>query len=126
MSAKVLIVDDSAVMRKVIIGILTRMGVESDSISQAEDGVQAVKAVSDGGNFDLILMDWNMPNMLGIDAVKTIRGNGDKTPILMCTTEGEKQNVVTAIQAGANNYLVKPFNEKDLREKLEQMVPGLC
>jgi two-component system chemotaxis response regulator CheY len=72
--------------------------------------------------FNIILMDWNMPNMLGIDAVKAIRQAGVKTPILMVTTEGERQNVITAIQAGANSYLVKPFTGDDLRERIEQIL----
>lgn len=118
---KVLVVDDSAIMRKVIIGILNGLNVKADNIEQAEDGAQAVEMVG-SKEFNIILMDWNMPNMLGIDAVKAIRASGNKTPILMVTTEGERTNVVTAIQAGANNYLVKPFNAEDLREKFEQLI----
>lgn len=118
---KVLVVDDSAIMRKVIIGILNGLNVKSDNIEQAEDGAQAVE-IAGAREFNIILMDWNMPNMLGIDAVKAIRASGNKTPILMVTTEGERTNVVTAIQAGANNYLVKPFNAEDLREKFEQLI----
>lgn len=118
---KVLVVDDSAIMRKVIITALQNMAVDTGDISQAEDGVQAVKAASESA-YDIILMDWNMPNMPGIDAVKAIRDAGNKTPILMVTTEGEKENIVKAIQAGANNYLVKPFNADDLRTRVEQMV----
>lgn len=118
---KVLVVDDSAIMRKVIIGILNGLNVKSDNIDQAEDGTQAVE-MAGAKEFNIILMDWNMPNMLGIDAVKAIRASGNKTPILMVTTEGERTNVVTAIQAGANNYLVKPFNAEDLREKFEQLI----
>lgn len=121
MSVKVLVVDDSAVMRKVTIGALGAMNIAAENISQAEDGVQAVKSASEN-QFDIILMDWNMPNMLGIDAVKAIRDSGNKTPILMVTTEGEKSNVVKAIQAGANNYLVKPFNAEDLRDRISQMI----
>ena len=121
MSIKVLVVDDSAIMRKVIITALGAMNIDNDHITQAEDGVQAVQIASQN-TFDVILMDWNMPNMLGIDAVKTIREQGNKTPILMVTTEGEKSNVVKAIQAGANNYLVKPFNAEDLRDRLSQMI----
>ena len=122
MAVKVLVVVDSAIMRKVIISALVAMNITEDSISQAEDGVQAVKAASEN-HYDIILMDWNMPNMLGIDAVKAIREQGNKTPILMITTEGEKSNVVKAIQAGANNYLVKPFNAGELRDRLSQLIP---
>jgi len=120
--SKVLIVDDSAVLRKVIIGILKDLGVAADNITEAGDGTEGVKQAL-GAEFALILMDWNMPNMLGIDAVKAIRAAGNTTPILMVTTEGERANVVAAIQAGANNYLAKPFTGESLREKIEQLVP---
>jgi two-component system, chemotaxis family, chemotaxis protein CheY len=125
MKLSVLVVDDSAVMRKVIISALTAMNIDPANITQAEDGVQAVKIVQEK-EFSIILMDWNMPNMLGIDAVKAIRELGNKTPVLMVTTEGERENVVKAIQAGANNYLVKPFNSDDLRTKVEQMLVVNC
>lgn len=118
---KVLVVDDSAIMRKVIIGILNGLNIPTENITQAGDGSEAVSLAS-SNQFNIILMDWNMPNMLGIDAVKVIRDSGNKTPILMVTTEGEKTNVVKAIQAGANNYLVKPFNAEDLRDKFEQLI----
>lgn len=125
MKLSVLVVDDSAVMRKVIISALTAMNIDPANITQAEDGLQAVKIVQEK-EFSIILMDWNMPNMLGIDAVKAIRDLGNKTPVLMVTTEGERENVVKAIQAGANNYLVKPFNSDDLRTKVEQMLVVSC
>jgi two-component system, chemotaxis family, chemotaxis protein CheY len=121
MAVKVLVVDDSAIMRKVIIGALATLNIAAEWVSQAEDGVQAVKSASEN-QYDIILMDWNMPNMLGIDAVKAIREQGNKTPILMVTTEGEKANVVKAIQAGANNYLVKPFNAEDLRDRISKLI----
>ncbi len=119
----ILIVDDSSVLRKVIIGILKDLGIEGDQIMEACDGVEGVQQAL-SNPFQLILMDWNMPNMLGIDAVKAIRQAGNTTPILMVTTEGERTNVIAAIQAGANNYLVKPFTGEDMREKLLQMLPG--
>ncbi|HEY9745715.1 MAG TPA: response regulator [Oculatellaceae cyanobacterium] len=119
--AKVLVVDDSSVLRKVIIGSLKELGISAENVTEAGDGAEGVKhALAD--NFQLIIMDWNMPNMLGIDAVKAIRAAGNKTPILMVTTEGERHRVIAAVQAGANNYLVKPFRGEDLREKLEQML----
>jgi len=123
LNLKALVVDDSAVMRKVIISALAAMDIPETNISQAADGLEAVEAVKNN-TYGIILMDWNMPNMLGIDAVEAIRKMGDKTPILMVTTEGERANVIRAIQAGANNYLVKPFNADDLREKVEAMISG--
>ena len=120
-SLKVLVVDDSTVMRKVIISILNQLDIPSEQIFEAADGEEGL-AQARRHDLSLILMDWNMPRMLGIDAVKAIRQSGNQTPILMVTTEGEKQNVVEAIQAGANNYLVKPFNAEHLREKVEALL----
>jgi two-component system chemotaxis response regulator CheY len=115
---KVLVVDDSMVMRKIILNALVDIGIGEDTIVQCGDGSQAIAAVAKE-SFDLILMDWNMPNVPGIEAVKSIRSSGNKTPIIMVTTEGEKDRVITAIQAGANNYLVKPFDAKDLKQKVK-------
>ncbi|MEB3245117.1 MAG: response regulator [Vampirovibrionales bacterium] len=118
---KVLIVDDSSVMRRVLMRELQKLGLADSDISEAADGLEAVQMSSEN-QYDAIFMDWNMPNMLGIDAVKEIRSRGNKTPIMMITTEGEKTNVVLAIQAGANNYLVKPFNYDDFRQKFQSLV----
>ncbi|MFM7469520.1 MAG: response regulator [Vampirovibrionales bacterium] len=121
MMTKVLVVDDSNVMRKVIIRELTKLGIEPSNITEAANGQEACDQVA-AGKFDLILMDWNMPVMLGIDAVKQIRASGNKTPICMVTSEAEKSNVVLAIQSGANNYLVKPFVAESFQEKLAQLL----
>lgn len=118
---KALVVDDSTIMRKVIIGILEQLGIGRENILEAADGEEGVQ-VALNSQLQLILLDWNMPKMLGIDALKAIRAAGSKTPILMVTTEGEKQNVVAAIQAGANNYLIKPFNAEDLWDKIEHIL----
>ena len=118
---KFLIVDDASVMRKIISRTLAEIGVTPENIVEAEDGEKAVEAVK-AGTFSMIFMDWNMPQMLGIDAVVAIRALGVKTPILMVTTEGEKANVVRAIQAGATNYLVKPFTPDDIKSRVSQMV----
>jgi two-component system chemotaxis response regulator CheY len=118
---KVLVVDDSTVMRKVIIRELNKLGIANDQIVEAGDGLEGVEAVK-AQAFDVILMDWNMPTMLGIDAIKAIRSAGIATPIMMITTEAEKANVVAAIQAGCNNYLVKPFTPEDFAAKFNQML----
>jgi len=114
----VLVVDDSAVMRKVIIRELKQCGIED--VTEASDGLEGLEAASKE-NFDLILMDWNMPGLLGIDVVRKLREAQIITPIMMVTTEGERNNVVLAIQAGANNYLVKPFSSEDFSQKIEQL-----
>lgn len=112
---KALVVDDSMVMRKVLIGALSR--VQIIDIDQAVDGLEAVSYAANG-EYDIILMDWNMPNMNGLDAVIEIRAQKNKTPIVMVTTEAEKANIVTALKAGANNYVVKPFEPNVIVDKI--------
>jgi two-component system chemotaxis response regulator CheY len=116
---KALVVDDSAVMRKVLIGALGRAGIEE--VLQAGDGKEAVDAVQ-GDDVDLVLMDWNMPNMLGIDAVREIRSQGKTMPIIMVTTEAEKSRVVEALKAGASNYIIKPFEPTTIVAKINEVM----
>jgi two-component system, chemotaxis family, chemotaxis protein CheY len=116
---KALIVDDSAVMRKVLIGALARANITD--IDQAADGAEAV-AATQAAEYDLVLMDWNMPNMLGIDAVKAIRANGKKMPIIMVTTEAEKTRVIDALKAGASNYVIKPFEPATIVTKIQEVL----
>ena len=105
---KALIVDDSRVSRRILIGMLQhKCGFRE--IVEASDGEEALDKVRDE-DFDLILMDWNMPNMQGIDAVREIRVMGRETPIIMVTSERERTHIVEAVGAGAINYLVKPFS----------------
>jgi len=114
---KALVVDDSAVMRKVLIGALGRANITD--VDQAGDGKEAVAAV-DGADYDLVLMDWNMPNMLGIDAVKAIREKGKTMPIIMVTTEAEKSRVIEALKSGAQNYVIKPFEPNTIVAKIQE------
>lgn len=116
---KALVVDDSAVMRKVLIGALDRAGISD--VDQAADGLEAVKA-TDSTEYDIILMDWNMPNMLGIDAVVKIRENGKTAPIIMVTTEAEKSRVIDALKAGAQNYVIKPFEPAAIVSKIHEVI----
>ena len=115
---KILIVDDSKTMRIIIKGALSKGGY--GEILEAENGKKAVSAVMDNADIDVILMDWNMPEMSGLDAVKAIRAGGHTSPILMVTTEAEKHRIVEAIQAGVNDYLVKPFTPDALIEKVKK------
>jgi len=117
---QVLIVDDSQIMRKIITGVLKKLSVSK--ILEAVNGQEAVDSAAKNSDIGLIMMDWNMPTMTGIDAVKKIRATGNKVPIIMCTTEGEKEKVLEALKAGANDYLVKPFNPKDIQSKLEKFL----
>lgn len=112
---KALVVDDSMVMRRVLAGALSRLDITD--CDQAGDGEEAV-ALAKANAYDIILMDWNMPKMLGIDAVRAIRANGSTTPIIMVTTEAEKMRVVEAIKAGAQNYVIKPFEPETIIGKI--------
>ena len=119
---RVLVVDDSQIMRRIITGTLSKLDIKNLDIIEATNGQEAVDAVQQQNDIGLILMDWNMPVMTGIEAVGQIRRNQNTTPIVMVTTEGEKQKVIEAIKAGANDYLVKPFNPKDIQTKLEKFL----
>lgn len=117
---KILIVDDSSTMRRIIGNVVMQLGFTKENFDEAEDGVKAWKLLNED-NFDIILTDWNMPNMNGLELVKKVRAEGShqKTPIIMITTEGGKGEVITALKAGVNNYIVKPFNAGVLKEKLD-------
>jgi two-component system chemotaxis response regulator CheY len=117
---QVLVVDDSQIMRKIIMGALKKLGV--NEIMEASNGQEAIDIVSKDNTIGLVLMDWNMPVMTGIDAVRKIRAGSIKTPVVMVTTEAEKEKVMEAIKSGANDYLVKPFNHKDIQGKLEKFL----
>ena len=114
---KALVVDDSSTMRSVLVKILRQIDITD--VDEAADGVQAVDAV-DASEYGIVLMDWNMPNMLGIDAVREIRAKGKDMPIIMVSTQGEKRSVLEALKAGANNFIVKPFTPEDIREKITE------
>jgi two-component system chemotaxis response regulator CheY len=119
MSTNVLVADDSGTMRKIIIRSLNALGIQS--VTEAADGNQAVSMFSPG-KFDLVLTDWNMPGKTGVEVIKEIRAMDAKVPIVMITTEAEKSRVVTAIQAGVTDYVVKPFTPQTLQEKLDKHV----
>ncbi len=112
-----LLVDDSTTMRNIQKKILKGLGYTE--ISEAADGVQALAAF-DAQRPDVMLVDWNMPNMDGLTLVKKIREIDKNVLMMMVTTEAERARVIDAIKAGVNNYLVKPFTAGGLQEKLEQ------
>lgn len=114
---RVLLADDSGTMRTIIRRSLKTLGV-FDPV-EAVDGAQAIELFMRGG-FDLVLTDWNMPGMTGLELVREIRALDKKVPIIMITTESERRRVVDAIQAGVSDYLVKPFTTDTLQEKLER------
>lgn len=114
---KILVVDDSSTMRRIIANTLK--GIGQEDVIEAGDGVEGLAQLQANSDVQLILTDWNMPNMNGLDFLTKVREDNKDIPILMVTTEAEKQNVVTAIKAGANNYIVKPFTPEVLKEKLD-------
>jgi two-component system chemotaxis response regulator CheY len=123
-SIKVLVVDDFATMRKIVRNVLKQIGF--DNIVEAEDGQLALQVLKNE-DIGLVVTDWNMPNMTGLELLEKIRGNPKtaKLPVLMVTAEGLKENVVAAAKAGVNNYVVKPFTADILQEKLEQIFKKL-
>jgi len=121
---RILIVDDSSTMRRIIGNVVQQLGVAKEDFDEAEDGVVAWKLFQENNNYDVVLTDWNMPNMNGLELVKTIRTADKKIPIVMITTEGGKGEVITALKAGVNNYIVKPFSADILKEKLDGLVKG--
>ena len=111
-----LIVDDSKIVRRVLTNTMTRYFKEPDwkelNLFEAEDGNEAM-AVMKKEKIDIMLLDWNMPNMTGPEVVEAVRANKEwnKTRIVMATTEGSKASVLAMIKKGANGYMVKPFQE---------------
>ena len=117
---RLLVVDDSSTMRRIIKNTLGRIG--HKDIEEAEDGVVAWDIFQKDNTFDVVVTDWNMPNMNGLELVKKIRSANKDIPIIMVTTEGGKAEVITALRAGVNNYIVKPFTPQVLKEKLEAVL----
>ncbi|ROL56699.1 response regulator [Bacteroidetes/Chlorobi group bacterium Naka2016] len=114
---KFLVVDDSPTMRRIVINALKSFGVED--IVEAEDGQDALAKLKEN-KIDFVITDWNMPNMNGLDLTKTIRSSEQwsNLPILMVTTRGLKEDIIQALQAKVNNYIVKPFTPQVLKEKI--------
>ena len=120
---KILSVDDSSVIRKII-----RSAVEvlKYDLLEASDGEEAISILNKEENEDirLILLDWNMPGMNGLDFLKAVKNHPvfRNIPVMMVTTESEKGNIIKAVQAGVSNYLIKPFNTEELIKKIMQCI----
>ena len=117
---KIIFVEDSPTMRRIIMNSLSKIGFEN--IMEAENGVDALEKMGDN-DFDMVITDWNMPEMNGEELVKELRGR-DKyknTPILMVTTRGMQDDVMTAIKMGVNGYVVKPFTPEILKKKISEI-----
>jgi two-component system chemotaxis response regulator CheY len=115
---KVLLVDDSATMRRIQVTQLSNLGVTD--VVQAVDGEDGLAKLAENMPLQYVLLDWNMPNMDGMTLLKEIRKDATYkgVKIIMCTSESEKGKVVEALKAGANNYIVKPFTPETLKEKM--------
>lgn len=118
---KILVVDDFATMRKVIRNLLKQVGYEN--IVEAEDGVIALKTLK-SQKIDLVVSDWNMPNMTGLELLKAVRSDEElkSTPFLMVTAEALQDNVLAAVKAGVSNYIVKPFTAETLNDKITKIL----
>jgi two-component system, chemotaxis family, chemotaxis protein CheY len=112
-----LVVDDSATMRRIVVNALNRIG-HGETI-EAGDGAEALQRFD--SSVDCIITDWNMPTMSGIEFVRALRARpeGQSVPILMVTTRSVREDILEAIEAGVNNYIVKPFTPQVLKEKLD-------
>ena len=115
-----LIVDDFATMRRIVRNLLKDLGFTN--VDEAEDGVVALNKLK-AEKFDFVVSDWNMPNMTGIELLKSIRANDalKSLPVLMVTAEAKKENIIEAAQSGASGYIVKPFTAATLDEKLNKI-----
>jgi two-component system chemotaxis response regulator CheY len=115
---KVLVVDDSRAMRLILSKTLRELGFE---VSQAADGREALDTMGrEGASFGLVLVDWNMPALSGLEVVRSLRAQPafDRVPVMMVTTETEIEQMVRALEAGANEYIMKPFTREVVEDKL--------
>jgi two-component system chemotaxis response regulator CheY len=119
-SMKVLVVDDFATMRRIVKGVLKQLGFSD--IIEAENGSSALDELKKE-KVGLIVSDWNMPKMTGLDLLKAVREDEKfkSIPFIMVTAEGQKENVLEAVKAGVSNYIVKPFTPETFNEKLQKV-----
>ena len=120
---KFLVVDDSVTMRRIILNALQRIGY-NDAV-EAADGHEALAKFD--ASISFIITDWNMPVMSGLEFARAVRATpaGQAVPILMVTTRGAREDIVTAVEAGVNNYILKPFTPSVLKEKIDRLLAGL-
>jgi two-component system, chemotaxis family, chemotaxis protein CheY len=115
---KALVIDDSKAMRSILSRMLQGLGFEVLEASNGREGIERLQA---NGSVDLALVDWNMPEMNGLEFIRTVRAEQsyDGVLLMMVTTETEMENVVRALAAGANEYVMKPFTQEIILEKLQ-------
>lgn len=119
---KILVVDDFSTMRRIVRNLLVELGFSNPLIQEADDGENALVLLR-SQPFDLVVTDWNMPNMTGIDLLRAIRAEESLKglPVLMVTAENNRDQIIAAAQAGVNGYIVKPFTAVTLKEKLTKI-----
>ncbi len=122
MALKFLVVDDSVTMRRIVANSLKSIGY--DNFVEASDGKEALTKLNSDDSINFVITDWNMPEVSGLELVRAIRSDEKRQaiPILMVTTRGLKEDILEALQAKVNNYIVKPFTPQILREKIEQIL----
>jgi two-component system chemotaxis response regulator CheY len=123
LNMKVLIVDDFATMRRILKNILRQIGFAN--ISEADDGTTAIKELKEE-KYDLVLCDWNMPQMPGIELLTKMKSDDElkDIPFVMVTAEAKKDNILEAVKAGVSSYIVKPFTAETIGEKLKKVFDG--
>ncbi len=121
---RILVVDDFSTMRRIVKNLLNELGF--NNIMEADDGNTALPILEKGG-IDFLVTDWNMPGMAGIDLLKAVRAHLELSslPVLMVTAEAKRDQIMEAVQAGVNGYVVKPFIADTLREKVEKVFERL-
>jgi two-component system, chemotaxis family, chemotaxis protein CheY len=116
----ILVVDDFSTMRRIIKDLLHDLGFSN--ITEADDGLSALSLLK-AGNFDLLITDWNMPGMQGVELLRQVRADErmKKLPVLMLTAEAKREQIVAAAQAGVSGYVIKPFTAATLKEKIDKI-----
>ncbi|WP_114239958.1 chemotaxis response regulator CheY [Dyella sp. C9] len=124
---KILVVDDFSTMRRIVRNLLVELGFSNSLIQEADDGESALAQLR-STSFDMVVTDWNMPNMTGIDLLRAIRAEPalKGLPVLMVTAENNRDQIIAAAQAGVNGYIVKPFTAAILQEKLSKIFERLA
>lgn len=119
---KILIVDDFSTMRRIIRNLLLELGYPNTGIQEADDGSTALPLLK-SQSFDLLITDWNMPIMTGIDLLREVRNTPSlkSLPVLMVTAENSREQIIDAAKAGVNGYIIKPFTAVTLKEKLDKI-----
>ncbi len=122
---KILVVDDFPTMRRIVKTLMKQNGYTN--FTEAEDGEQALRMLHAEKDYEMVVSDWNMPNMTGLELLKAVRADEKlkHLPFLMVTAEAEKENIIEAVKAGVSNYIVKPFTGQALKDKLDKIEASL-